>query len=155
MIFVAFPLLLLIFFLVFNLCQFDKCVLGCFSLDLSCVGLCDFWTWVAISFPVLTKFLTIISSNTFSEPFFFSSSVTPIIQMLMCLMLFQESLRWFSLFSFFFLYSFYSSDFHHSIFQLTYPLFILLFCYQYIIFFKISVIVLFNSVYSFFQSFCC
>ena len=108
--------------------------MGCSSLDLSCMGLCDSWTWVAISFPMLRKFLAIISSNTFSEPFFFSSSsVTPIIWLLVCLMLFQESLRLFSFFSLFFLYSFYSSSFHYSVFQLTYPLFILLFCYQFII----------------------
>ena len=32
------------------------------------------WTWVAISFPILGKFSTIISSNIFSCPLFLSSS---------------------------------------------------------------------------------
>ena len=36
--------------------------------------LCVSWTWVTISFPMLGKFSTIISSNIFSDPFFFSSS---------------------------------------------------------------------------------
>ena len=37
------------------------------------------WTWVAISFPMLGKFSTIISSNIFSGPFSLSSpSGTPI-----------------------------------------------------------------------------
>ena len=65
----------------------------CFSLDLSCMGLSVL--------PGLDYFLshvrevfTIISSNIFSVPFFFSSSSgTPIIQMLVCLMLSQRSLR--------------------------------------------------------------
>ena len=34
---------------------------------------CASWTWVAISFPMLGKFLTIISSNIFSGPFSLSS----------------------------------------------------------------------------------
>ena len=55
--------------------------------------LCASWTWVAISFPMLGKFSTIISSNIFSDPFFFSSSSgTPIVQMLVHLMS-QTSLR--------------------------------------------------------------
>ena len=42
----------------------------------------------------LGKFLTIISSNIFSDPFFFSSSSgTPLIRMLVCLLLSQRSLR--------------------------------------------------------------
>ena len=40
------------------------------------------WTSVAISFPILGKFSTIISSSIFSWPFFLSSSGTPMIQML-------------------------------------------------------------------------
>ena len=46
-----------------------------------------------ISFPMLGKFFTIISSNIFSDPFSYSSFGTHIIQMLVCLMLFQRSLR--------------------------------------------------------------
>ena len=42
--------------------------------------LCASWTWVTISFPMLGKSSTLISSNIFSDSFFFSSSSgTPII----------------------------------------------------------------------------
>ena len=63
------------------------------------------WTWVAISFPILGKFSTAISSSIFSWPFFLFSSGTPMIQMLWLLTLSQRSLRLSSflliLFSFF------------------------------------------------------
>ena len=67
---------------------------------------CASWTWVAISFPMLGKFSTIISSNIFSGPSSLSSpSGTPIMRMLLRLMLSQRSLRLssfhFILFSFF------------------------------------------------------
>ena len=49
---------------------------------------------LTISFLMLRKFLTIISSKIFSDPFFFSSSSrTPVIQMLVYLILSQSSLR--------------------------------------------------------------
>ena len=49
--------------------------------------LCTSWTWVAISFPMLGKFSTIISSNIFSGPFSLSSpSGTRIMRMLLHLM---------------------------------------------------------------------
>ena len=49
-----------------------------------------------ISFPMLGKFSTIVSSNSFSDPFsFFSSFGTAIIQILMYLVLSQRSLRLF------------------------------------------------------------
>ena len=52
------------------------------------------WSWMAISFPILGKFSTIISSSIFSWAFFLSSSSgTPMIQMLWCLTLSQRSLR--------------------------------------------------------------
>ena len=52
------------------------------------------WTWVALSFPILGKFSTIISSSTFSwTSFLSSSSGTPMIRMLGCLILSQRSLR--------------------------------------------------------------
>ena len=51
------------------------------------------WTWVAISFPILAKFSTIIFSSLFSWPFFLSSSGTPIVHMLRHLTLSQRSLR--------------------------------------------------------------
>ena len=79
------------------------------------------WTQVAISFPILGKFLTIISSSIFSWPFFLSSSSgTPMIQMLGHLTLSQRSLRLSSflliLFSFFLSFIY----FYHPIFYLCY-----------------------------------
>ena len=69
--------------------------LGMFLLGFFLYGtLCASWTWLAISFSMLGKFSTIISSKIFSYPFFFSSSSgIPIIQMLVCLILSQRSLR--------------------------------------------------------------
>ena len=51
------------------------------------------WTWVMISFPILGKFSTIISSRIFSWSFFFSSSGTPMTQMLEHLILSWRSRR--------------------------------------------------------------
>ena len=73
-----------------------------------------FWTWVIISFPILGKFSTVISSSIFSWSFFmFSSSRTPMIRMLGRLRLSQRSLRLSSFlliqFSFFLSYSFIST----------------------------------------------
>jgi len=50
--------------------------LGMFPLGFILYGtLCAFWTWLTISFSMLGKFSTIISSKIFSYPFFFSSSL--------------------------------------------------------------------------------
>ena len=67
------------------------------------------WTQVTISFPILGKFSTIISSSIFSWPFFLSSSSgTPMIRILGHLTLSQRSLR---LSSFLLIrFSFYLSD---------------------------------------------
>ena len=52
------------------------------------------WTWVIISFPILGKFSTIISSRIFSWSFFLSSSSgSPIIRMLEHFILSWRSLR--------------------------------------------------------------
>ena len=69
--------------------------LGIFLLAFILYGaLCASWTCLTISFSILGKFSTIISSKTFSYPFFFSSySWTPIFQMLVCLTLSQRALR--------------------------------------------------------------
>ena len=69
--------------------------LGVFILRIIQFGtLWDSWTWVAISFPILGKFSTIISSSIFSRPFFLpSSSGTSMIQMLGHLTSSQRSLR--------------------------------------------------------------
>ena len=65
---------------------------------------------LTISFSMFGKFSTIISSKTLSYPFFFSSSSgTPVIWMLVCLILSQRSLRLSSVLSFFFTL-FYSSE---------------------------------------------
>ena len=63
--------------------------LSVFLLGLILTGtLCTSWTWVAISFPMLGKFSSIISSNIFSCPFSLSSpSGTLIRRMLVNLML--------------------------------------------------------------------
>ena len=82
------------------------------------------WIWVIISFPILGKFSAIISSSIFSCPLFLSSSsVTPMIQMLMGLTLSQRSLRFVlvSFYSFFF-FPHCFIYFHHSVFHLTYPI---------------------------------
>ena len=55
--------------------------------------LCTSWAWLTISFSMLGKFSTIISSKISSYPFFFSSSGTHIVRMLVRLILSQRSLR--------------------------------------------------------------
>ena len=83
------------------------------------------WTWVTISFHILGKFSSIISSSIFSWSFFLSSSSgTPMIQMLGCLTLSQRPVRLSSFNSFFF-FPLCFIYFHHSIFCLTYPIFCL------------------------------
>ena len=81
--------LCLIFVNLINMC------LGVFHLGFILFGtLWFFWTWVIISFPILGKFSTIISSSIFSWSFFLSSSSgTPMIQMLGHLILSWRSLR--------------------------------------------------------------
>ena len=67
--------------------------LGVFLLGLILPGtFCASWTWLTISFPMFGKFSAIIYSNIFSGPFSVSSG-TPIMQILVCLMLSQKSLR--------------------------------------------------------------
>ena len=94
MLLVAFPLWLLIFFLLVFVSLISMC-LGIVLLGFILYGtLCASWTWLTISFSMLGKFSTIISSKMFSYPFFFSSSPgTPIIRMLLRLILFQRFLR--------------------------------------------------------------
>ena len=78
---------LLLFLAAFNICSLclifvnliNMC-LGVFRLGFILFGtLCVSWTWVAISFPVLGKFSTIISSSIFSRPSVLSSSGTPMV----------------------------------------------------------------------------
>src|SRR5574337_919576 len=95
--------LCLIFVNLINIC------LGVFRLGFILFGtLWVSWTWVAVSFPILGKFSTIISSSIFSCPFFLSySSGTLKIRMFGCLTLSQRSLRLPS-----FLFILFSSLFH-------------------------------------------
>ena len=81
--------LYLIFDNLINMC------LGVFLLGFILYGTpCASWTWVAISFPMVGKFSTIIPLNIFSGPLSLSSpSGTPIMRMLLRLMLSQRSLR--------------------------------------------------------------
>ena len=91
----------------FSLAAFDICFLCLIFVNLinMCLGVFHLgfilfgtlwvsWTWVIISFPILGKFSTIISSRIFSWSFFLSSSSgTPMIQMLERLILSWSSLR--------------------------------------------------------------
>ena len=91
MLFVIFPLLLSIIFLSLI---FSNFITMCLSVFILYGALCISWTWVAISFPMLGKFSSIISSNIFLGPLFLSCpSGNPIMQMLVCIMLSQRSLR--------------------------------------------------------------
>ena len=98
--------LCLIFVNLINMC------LGVFHLGFILLGtLWVSWTWVIISFPILGKFSTIISSSVFSWSFFLSSSSRiPMIRMLGHLTLSQRSLRLSSFLLI--LCSFFSSLFH-------------------------------------------
>ena len=115
-------------FSIFSLCLvllvWSICVLACFSLGLFCRG---FSVLLGLDYFLFhdRKFLTIISLKIFSDPLLFSfSSGTPVIQMLLQLILPQRSLQLSSSFfhSFLFILLF-SSYFHYSLFQLTYPFF--------------------------------
>ena len=85
------------------------CVLVCFSLGFSCLGLCTSSTWVTLSFPMLGKFSTIFSSNIYSGPFSLSSpSGTPMLWIFLYLIFSQDSLR--------------LSSFHFILFSLFCPM---------------------------------
>ena len=120
-------------------CTFDSLInmcLGTFLLGFILYGtLCASWTWVATPFPMLGKFSTITSSNIFSVPFFFSSSSgTPIIQMLVCLILSQKSLQLSSIL--FILFSLFSSVAVFPLFYLSGRLSVplhQLFCYWFLL----------------------
>ena len=108
----------LVCYLLFSLAAFNICSLCLIfvklinmCLGVFCLGFILFgtlwvsWTWIAISFLILGKFSTIISS-IFSWPFFLSSSSgTPMIRMFGCLTLSQRSLRLSSFLLILFLFS--------------------------------------------------
>ena len=113
--------------------MFDLHYLINMCLEVFCLGFILFgtlwvsWTWVIISFPILGKFSTIISSSIFSWSFFFvfffwdsydsnvgAFDIVPEI----------SEVVFISFNSFFFLPPCFIY-FHHSIFHLTYPIFCL------------------------------
>ena len=106
----SFPCIFLAAFNILSLClvfvSFISMCLGMFLLVFNLYDiLCDSWTWLTISFSMLGKFSTTISSKFFSYPFFFSSSSgTLIFQTLVHLMLSWWSWDCPQFFSFFLLY---------------------------------------------------
>ena len=66
---VVFALLLLIFFSLTKISQFDYHVSQCVH-----PRIFPSWTWLTVSFPMLGKFSVIIPSNIFSGPYSLSSS---------------------------------------------------------------------------------
>ena len=82
MLFVIFPLLLLIFYLSLIFAGLITVCLGVFLLGSILVEtVCAFWTWLTISFPMLGKFSGILFKY-FLRSFLSSPYWTPIIQML-------------------------------------------------------------------------
>ena len=93
---VASPLLLLIFFLcVQSLLVWLVCVLECFFLDLSCMGLLCLLDFIDYFLSHVGEIFYYNIFKIFLIPYTcsFSSSGMPIFQMLVCLILFQRSLR--------------------------------------------------------------
>ena len=85
---------------------------GMFLLGFFLYGtLCASWTWLTISIPILGMFSTIVSSNIFWVPFYFSSSSETVHNSFHSFIFFLLSSRYF----------------HYFIFQVTYPFFCLSF----------------------------
>ena len=80
------------------------------------------WTWVTMTFPILGKFLTIISSSIFSWSFLSSSSETYMIRMLGAFNIVPEVSEIVISFNSFFLFPLCFIYFYHSIFYLTNPI---------------------------------
>ena len=101
MLFVIFPLLLLIFYLPLIFASLITVCLSVFLLGFILPGtVCVSWTWLTISFCILGKFSENFQGNQdnqlfkyFLRFFFYSPSGIPIMQLLVCLMLSQRSLR--------------------------------------------------------------
>ena len=106
MLLVALPLLHLIFFVLIFI--WLVCILACFSLGLSCMGLSVFLDLIDYFLSHVWDVFTYYLFKYFSGPFSLSSpSGTPIMQILVFLMLSQSSLKLSSFFCFshFFLHS--------------------------------------------------
>ena len=133
----------LIFVSLITLC-FDVFLLG-FILPGT---LCASWIWLIISFPMLGNFSALISSNIFSGPFSLSyPSVTLIMRMRVCLLLFQRPLKLSSFIFILFSYSFFRQLISNilsssSFFRASALVFVLWIPYS----------VLFISIYLFFSS---
>ena len=101
--------------------------LGVFSLGFSCMGLCASWTWSTISFSMLGKLSTIISSKIFSYPFFLFFFWNPYnLNVGAFDMVPEVSETVLGSFHSFYFILFFRSYFHHFIFQLTDS-----FCFRY------------------------
>ena len=151
MVFVAFPLLLFIFFsLSLIFVSLIAMCLGIFLLGFILSGiLCTSWTWVSISFPLLGNFFSYCLVRYFLRSLFYLSSPSgaPIMQILVCLMLSQRSLGLSPfLFIFFSSILFHGSDFHYFVSRsLMHSVLVLLLLIPFSLFF-ISVILLVTSV---------
>ena len=138
MLLVAFPLLIVIFFLcVSSLLVWLVCDSVCFSTMLILYRtICASWSWLTISFPMLGKFSTIISSNFFSDPFshlcFSKDAYNSNDSAFNIFLDVSETIL--NSFQSFPLILLFRSYLHHSPFQLIYPFFCLTyFCYWFLI----------------------
>lgn len=77
MLFVTFPLMLLVFSVYLSFCHFDYSASWYVPLWINPLWDSAFWPWVSLSFPRLGRFSAIISSNIFSGNFSLSSSWSP------------------------------------------------------------------------------
>ena len=117
MLFVTFPLLLLLFFCLFDFCQFDYYL--SWHVSPWVYPLWDSLYFLDLSGCFLShgrEILAIMFSNIFSDAFS-SPSGTPIMLMSVCLILSQTVL--FCSFHSSFCILFYGNNFHHSVSQLT------------------------------------
>ena len=116
----------------------------CSSLGLSCLGLSVLLDLFDYFLSHAGEVLAIISSDIFSGPLSLSSSETPIMQIVVRVMLSQRS-DFISFHSFSYILSC-SIDFHHSVFQVTYPFFLpQLFRYGFFLGYCSSVCLFFGS----------
>ena len=146
MLFIAFSLLLLIFFYLIVVSLINMC-LGVFLFwFILCGTFWSSWTWLTFSFIKLGKFSAIISSNVFSGPFsLLCLSGTPynvnvgvfnVAPEVSQTVLISFHLVFFILFC--------GNNFHHSLFQLTYLLFCLIYpaidSFRYIFYFSYCIL---------------
>ena len=114
---------------VFNFCQLDFYVAWCGPpwVYPAWDSLC-FLDWVSVSFPMLGKFSAVTSSNIFSGPFpSLFSFWDPYNVNVDAFNIVPEVSDCLHFFSFFVFILFHSSDFHQSVFQLTYSFFCLIY----------------------------